>query len=99
MPLFVLTGWDGPRGLELRKLHREEHLKNLEPLDASGRIRYAGPLLDQEGNPSGSLILFEAEHLAAARAFAASDPYVVRGIFERYEVVETRMVLPADRSG
>jgi uncharacterized protein YciI len=94
MALFVWIGHDGPRGVELRKLHREEHLRNLELLEADGRIRHAGPLLDPEGRPTGSVILFEAEDLEAARAIASSDPYVVQGIFDRYEVFETRRVFP-----
>jgi uncharacterized protein YciI len=62
--------------------------------DAEGRIRHAGPLLDAAGEPLGSLILFEAESLDAARTLAARDPYVVEGIFERHEVHETRVVFP-----
>ena len=97
MPLFALIGHDGPNGLELRKLHREEHLANLAPLDAYGRVVHAGPLLGDTGQPIGSLVLFEAPTLADARAFAASDPYVVRGVFERWEVHETRIVFPKPR--
>ncbi|UCE85746.1 MAG: hypothetical protein JSU66_15680 [Deltaproteobacteria bacterium] len=94
MPLFAFIGHDGARGAELRKQHRQEHLANLEPLSAAGRVRHAGPLLDSDGKPVGSVILFEADSLEAALAFAAQDPYVVRGIFERYEVRETRVVFP-----
>lgn len=94
MPLYVFIGHDGPRGPELRKLHRAAHLAGLEPLDVEGRIRHAGPLLDASGEPVGSLILFEAESLDAARTLAARDPYVVEGIFERHEVHETRVVFP-----
>ena len=94
MPLYVFIGHDGPRGAELRKQHRPAHLAGLEPLDAEGRIRHAGPLLDAGGQPVGSLILFEAESLDAARALAARDPYVVEGVFERHEVHETRVVFP-----
>jgi hypothetical protein len=97
VPLFAFIGHDGPDGSELRKLHREAHLANLAPLDAYGRIVHAGPLLGDTGQPIGSLILFEAPSLAEARAFAASDPYVVRGIFERWEVRETRVVFPKPR--
>jgi uncharacterized protein YciI len=97
MPLYAFIGWDGPRGAELRKVHRPAHLAGLEPLDDARRIQHAGPLLDEEGRPRGSLILFEAEGLAEARALAARDPYVVEGIFERHEVHETRVVFPRSR--
>jgi uncharacterized protein YciI len=92
--LYVLIGRDGPRGSELRKLHREAHLRNLEPLAAAGRVAYAGPLLDASDQPVGSVIVFEAPDLAAARRFAATDPYAVEGVFERWEVWGSRQVFP-----
>ena len=94
MPFFAFIGHDGPRGPELRKLHRPAHLEGLEAISAEGRVRHAGPLLDEAGNPVGSVILFEAENLAAARAIAAGDPYVTEGIFERHSVHETKTVFP-----
>jgi hypothetical protein len=94
LPLYIYIGHDGPRGAELRKIHRPAHLANLEPLEAEGRIPFAGPLLDPDGNPVGSAIVIEAESLEAARGIAASDPYVAEGIFERYELYETRAVFP-----
>lgn len=93
MPLFCLIGRDGPRGLELRKLHREAHLQNIAPLKEAGQLAYAGPLIDEAGQPCGSVLIFEAADLAAARRFAAGDPYVVEGIFASHEVIETRAVV------
>jgi uncharacterized protein YciI len=95
MPLFAMIGRDGPRGPELRKLHREAHLAKLEPLSRQGRVAYAGPLLGEDGQACGSLILFEASDLEAARAIAAADPYVTEGIFASYQVAETRKVFPS----
>jgi uncharacterized protein YciI len=95
VPIFAIIGWDGPRGAELRPLHRPAHLARLEPLARAGRLRHAGPLLDAAGRPRGSLIVAELDDLAAARALAAGDPYVTAGVFERHEVWETRTVLPA----
>jgi len=94
MPLYAMIGRDGPRGAELRKLHRPAHLAGLEGLEAAGRIRHAGPLLDDAGAPLGSLILFEAASLDEARGVAARDPYVVEGVFASHEVLETRIVFP-----
>ncbi len=91
-----MIGYDGPRGAELRKLHRAAHLKGLEPLAAEGRIRHAGPLLDDAGSPLGSVIVFEAGSLADARELAARDPYVTEGVFERHEVRETKVVFPRE---
>lgn len=95
MPLFAFIGRDASNSAALRPQHRPAHLANLEPLARAGRIRHAGPLLGADGQPTGSLIVFEAESLAAARALAATDPYVVHGIFASHEVHETRAVFPA----
>ena len=94
MPLFVMIGHDGPRGAELRKVHRPAHLAGLEPLASAGRIRHAGPMLGDDGAPVGSVVLFEADSLAEAQAIAARDPYVTQGVFARYEVRETAVVFP-----
>lgn len=92
MPLFTLIGRDGPRGAELRPRHRAAHLDNLRPLAAAGRVRFAGPLLDDAGAPCGSLVVYEAIDLAEARAIAARDPYIVHGVFASHEVRQTRDV-------
>jgi hypothetical protein len=94
MPWFVMIGHDGPRGLELRKVHRPAHLAGLEPLANAGRIRHAGPMLGDDGAPIGSVVVFEAASLAEAQAIAARDPYVTQGIFARFEVRETAVVFP-----
>ncbi len=96
MPLFALIGRDGSRGIELRLQHREAHLANLRRLADAQRVRYGGPLIDGSGQPCGSLLIFEAEDLAAARRFAETDPYVVEGVFQRYEVLATRAVFPEE---
>ena len=99
MPLFVLIVRDGPEGLALRKQCREAHLENLRPLAEAGRVRYAGPLRDEAGDPCGSVIVFQAESLSHAQAFAASDPYATEGVFATTEVFETLQVFPEETAG
>ena len=92
MPLYAFIGTDGPRGVELRKLHRTAHLEGIDALVAEDRVVHAGPLLDEAGGPIGSVVLFEAEDLEAARTIAAGDPYVTEGIFASWRVHETKVV-------
>ena len=94
MALFVYQGSDGPRGRELRKTLRARHLAHLQGLADAGRVRFAGPLYATDGQPCGSLVLFDADDLEAARAIAESDPYFVEGVFESVEVRATKAVLP-----
>lgn len=94
MPLFVYQGTDSTRGLELRKTVRDRHLAHLQGLAEAGKIRFAGPLIDDGGQPCGSLIVFEADDLASARAVAENDPYLLEGVFEKVDVHGTKAVLP-----
>ena len=97
MPYFVYQGRDSDRGLELRKLHRQKHLDHLAGLDLDGRIQFAGPLIDREQNPCGSVIVLEAGDFDEAKRIAESDPYLLEGIFESVEVFETKLVFPSAR--
>ena len=94
MPTFVWIGRDGPRGAELRSLHRPAHLAGLEPLAQEGRIRFAGPLRTPEGQPVGSVIILDAPDLEQAQAIAARDAYTTQGVFATWEVFETTVVFP-----
>ena len=59
--------------------------------DAQNRT---GRVLGDDGAPMGSLIVFEVDDITAAREIASGDPYVTEGIFERWELHETRVVFP-----
>jgi uncharacterized protein YciI len=99
MTLFVLIGRDGPDGASLRRELRPAHLQHLGPIAAAGRVRVAGPRRDDSGAPCGSVIIFEAEGLSAARAIAERDPYVSGGVFASSEVFETTQVFPERSTG
>jgi uncharacterized protein YciI len=87
MPLFAIIGHDGPHGLARRPDVRPRHVEHLRSLDRAGRVAVAGPLFADDGRtPRGSLIVIEAPSLDEARELAARDPYVVEGVFDRYEV-------------
>lgn len=95
MPLFVILGHDGPDALAKRPVVRPRHLDHLRPLSEAGRVVIAGPLFaDDASTPRGSLIVVEAPSLDEARALAASDPYVVEGVFARHDVVPFARVFP-----
>ena len=49
-------------------------------------VRLGGPFLDAKGDMAGSLIIFEAEDLDAARAWHENDPYKTAGLFAHSEV-------------
>ena len=78
MPLFALIARDRKNGLERRMAHRPAHLEHMARLDASGRIRYGGPLLNEKNEMSGSLIIIEADDLEAARSFGLKTAFIAR---------------------
>jgi uncharacterized protein YciI len=84
MPLFVAICIDKPGALDLRLATREAHVNYVraEP----GKMKLAGPFLDEAGEMAGSLIIFEAPDHAAAKAWTDADPYNRAGLFERVEV-------------
>ena len=78
--LFAIIAMDRPGGLDLRLATRPTHIAYLTMY--ANRITHAGPMLDPDGRPCGSLLIIEAEDRAAAEGFAASDPYAKAGLFE-----------------
>lgn len=94
MPWFAMIARDRPDGLDARKQHRPAHLEHMARLDAEGRLRYGGPLLTEQGEMGGSLVILEAESLEAAKNAYSEDPYVVHGVFESYDVIETKPIFP-----
>jgi len=92
MPLFVLTCIDKPGALSARMAAREAHLAYVR---GSGAGKLGGPFLDERGEMVGSMLIIEAEDLAAARAFADADPYLVAGVFQSVDVRPFRVTLGA----
>jgi uncharacterized protein YciI len=88
--LYVIIGHDAPDAREKRPQVRPAHLAHLDPLARAGRILTAGPFLDA----TGSLIVLEADSLAAVWELVGRDPYVTEGVFNRVEVKPFRQVLP-----
>ncbi len=58
-------------------------------------ILVAGPLLDGDGQPMGSLLIIDFPDRKAAVAFAAGDPYALAGLFASVAVTAWRKVFPA----
>lgn len=89
--LFLILCTDKAGARELRAATRPAHLAFLE--ERGARVKLAGPWLDPaDGGPLGSMLVIEAEDLAAAEAFAAADPYAGAGLFAMVEVRPWRRV-------
>ena len=93
MPHFAIHCIDKPHALELRLSSRPAHLAHLATV--GDRLLVAGPLLDDAGQPIGSLIIIDFPDRTAALAFAAEDPYAKAGLFASVAVTAWRKALPA----
>jgi hypothetical protein len=90
---FAILNHDKPGSVDLRMKIRETHLTYLRA--AGDRLMTAGPILAEDGTtPIGSLVIIEAENLAAAKKFAAEDPYAKGGLFASSTVWPWRLVFP-----
>lgn len=96
MPTFAIHCIDKPLQQELRAATRAEHLAYLENMLDS--IVVAGPLLDEEGNAIGTMLLMEFPDRRAAVAFAADDPYARAGLFASVAVTAWRQTFPRQPS-
>lgn len=86
---FVFYGKDKTGGLPLRLENREAHIQWLK----SQPIPLAGPLLDENGDMCGSMVVCEAEDQAAANALFATDPYAKAGLFASTEITPWKWVV------
>lgn len=75
---FALMTKDKPGALQTRMDNREAHLAYIAD---TGVVEMAGPVLDDDGQMCGSLIVLEVDDLVAAQAWADNDPYAKAGLF------------------
>ena len=75
---FALITKDKPGALQTRMDNREAHLAYIAD---TGVVEMAGPVLDDDGQMCGSLIVLEVDDRAAAQAWADNDPYAKAGLF------------------
>jgi uncharacterized protein YciI len=88
--LFTITCRDKPEHLALRMSIRPSHIAHIGQVAAD--LVVAGPLLDAEGQPCGSMFVIELPDRAAAEAFVAADPYTKAGLFETTTILAFRLV-------
>lgn len=98
--LYVLIGDDAPDSLEKRTVARPRHIERLKALAAEGRLLVAGPMPAVDSSDpgaagfTGSVIIAEFDSLYDAETWAADDPYVAAGVYDRFRVRPYIKVLP-----
>ena len=82
--LYAILCDDQPGALQLRLDTREKHLEHLNSLGT--QLKFAGPFLDGNEKPCGSLVVIETDTPEAAQAVAERDPYAKAGLFKSVTV-------------
>lgn len=93
MAYYAIHCIDKPESAALRAATRPEHLVHLDSV--AGRLLVAGPLLNGDDAPIGSLLILDCVDRKAAIQFAAADPYALAGLFASVAVTAWRKVYPA----
>lgn len=87
--LIALIARDKPGALALRQANRAAHLAYI---DETRVVNQAGPLII-DGEMAGSLVILDVADMAAAKSWAAGDPYARAGLFQSVELIEWKKVI------
>ena len=90
--LFVISCEDKPDSLALRLANRDAHLRYLE--DFSVQAVMAGPYLNADDQPIGSMLIMEFANEATAVSFSENDPYALASLFQSVSVRPWKKTLP-----
>jgi uncharacterized protein YciI len=90
--LFAFVLRDAPGMAARRAEIRPEHKAYLGAV--ADRIAFAGPLLDEAGDMSGSLLVIDFADRAAALAWLAAEPFTRAGVYGSREVTAFRNLWP-----
>ncbi len=88
--LFTIVCTDKPDHLALRMSTRPAHIAYVGQFAAD--LVVAGPMLDDQGQPCGSMFVINCPDRAAAEAFAAADPYAKASLFGQTSINAYRLV-------
>ncbi len=88
MPIALIAR-DAPDSLQIRLDTRPAHLDYLNATDA---VLHAGPLLDEDEKPCGSLIVLDMD-MAEAQVWADADPYAKAELFASIELIQWNKVI------
>jgi uncharacterized protein YciI len=88
---YAMIAKDKPGSAEKRAATRPVHLEHLKAMGE--KLVLAGALMGQDGNPEGSVLVYEAETLEAATAVLTADPFVKEGIFGSVEIKPWRIAI------
>ena len=93
MPQYLILGSDPstPGALEKRMEVRPRHLALVKKLKESKNFIFGGAQLNQEEQMKGSALVLEFVNEEELQNYLAIEPYIVEGVWEKYEVIPFRL--------
>jgi uncharacterized protein YciI len=91
MNTYIVTCLDKKNSIGLRLSIRQLHLNYLKSLGSD--LLVAGPLLDSNDNPKGSVLILNFKNIEELNEFLNNDPYKKANLFEEIKVEKFRKVL------
>ena len=88
---FVVICIDKDNYLEKRLNSREEHLNYLKEIQK--KLILAGPILDDNNNPKGSILVLDFKEIDELKVFLKHDPYSKIGLFKETKIFNFKKVL------
>ena len=90
---FLLIAFDGndPGALERRMNARPDHLQKIAVLKKSGEFLFGGAILDDKGQMTGSMIVYEFPDREALDLKLKEEPYVTNNIWQKITIYPYRL--------
>ncbi len=90
MKLYVVYRWDREDGQseQIRAATRPLHRTYMDQFSA--KVRLGGPVLNEQGQPCGGLMVIEAESLQSVKDMVSNDPFELAGLSKQIEIQEFR---------
>lgn len=88
--LYSIYCYDKNDSLERRKSLRHDHISYLKKFEQ--KIILAGPLLNENEEPLGSLLVLDFLSKQEAEIFSKNDPYFLGGLFKKIEICKFKKV-------
>lgn len=89
---FIVTCTDRPGAGDLRQRTRAVHLEYM--IRHRAIILFGGPLLDEDGDVTGSVMVLDLADRAAVDGFLRREPYTVAGLFSAVHIHAMRQMVP-----
>ncbi len=91
---FLLIANDGTdaEAHDRRMKVRPEHLERIENLKKSGEFLIGGAILNEKGQMTGSMIVYEFPDRATLDEHLKEEPYIYGKVWEKIEIKPFRLV-------